>query len=309
MGGCIVNYYPFHIGDFRSGTVNMSRQSRWVYRDMLDVYYDSEKPLTLDLDVLCDEIGAETSDERKIVERLLRFKFEKTDDGYRHTICDRVISEYHQKAETAKANGKLGGRPPKAKAGEKEPSGLRSGSDRDATGKQSASGSEANQEPITNNQEPEEKNLVALGAQAGDADQPSATDPVGVVFAHWQKAMESPRSRLDNARKKLIKAALKMGYPVEDLCAAIDGCRKSPHHMGKNDQGMKYNGLDLILRSADYIDKFIVIGRSPLVPAPAKGQNSQFHFAGVDRSGDRAAMEESMRRHNVQIPETGEIEI
>ena len=101
-----MNYYPFHIGDFRSGTVNMSRQARWIYRDMMDVYYDAEAPLPLDIDVLCDALGVEAADERAIVERLLRFKFIKTDGGYRHEVCEQVIAEYQAKAETAKANGK-----------------------------------------------------------------------------------------------------------------------------------------------------------------------------------------------------------
>ena len=36
----------------------------------------------------------------------------------------------------------------------------------------------------------------------------------------------------------------------------------------------------------------------------APSQNSKFHFSGVDRSGDRLAMDESMRRHNVMIPDS-----
>lgn len=154
-----MNYYPFHIGDFRSGTVNMSRQSRWIYRDMLDVYYDSENPLNLDLDILCDSIGVEDDAERKIVERLLKFKFQKTDQGYRHEICDAVICEYHLKAETAKANGKLGGRPKKnTKEPKQKPSGFQSGSDPVTKTNPDITGSEANQEPRTSNQEPVTKN-------------------------------------------------------------------------------------------------------------------------------------------------------
>lgn len=149
-----MNYYPFHIGDFRSGTVNMSRLSRWIYRDMLDVYYDSEKPLPLDVDVLCDQIGVDFADERAVVERLLRFKFVKADDGYRHGVCDRLISEYKEKAAIARANGKRGGRKTKQSTTDKEPTGFPSGSDPDAIGSPLATESQANQEPITNNQEP-----------------------------------------------------------------------------------------------------------------------------------------------------------
>jgi uncharacterized protein YdaU (DUF1376 family) len=121
---------------------------------MLDVYYDTEKPLTLDMDVLCDEIGAESEEERKIVERLLRFKFEKTEDGYRHEICEKIIEEYRAKAEIAKANGRRGGRPKKDKLTDGKPGGFQSGSNRVATANPIGTGSEANQEPITNNHKP-----------------------------------------------------------------------------------------------------------------------------------------------------------
>ena len=163
-----MNYYPFHIGDFRSGTVNMSRQSRWIYRDMLDVYYDTEKPLPLDFDRLCAEVGVDSEEERRIVERLLRFKFEKTEDGYCNEVCDRVIVEYRAKAETAKANGKRGGRPRKPLGTKEEPSGFPSGSDQEATGTKRQTGSKTNQEPITNNQEPDGEKPVAVAPHLAD---------------------------------------------------------------------------------------------------------------------------------------------
>lgn len=155
-----MHYYPFHIGDFRSGTVNMSRQARWIYRDMMDIYYDTEQPLPLDLDHLFDMLGAESVDEKSIVERHLKFKFDKSDDGYRHEICDKTIAEYHAKAVTARENGKLGGRPKHSK---NKPSGFPSGSNPVPSPNPDLTGSEANQEPITNNQEPlESKTLVVV---------------------------------------------------------------------------------------------------------------------------------------------------
>ena len=160
MSEYVLNYYQFHIGDFRSGTVNMTRQARWIYRDMIDVYYDTESPLPLDFDVLCDLIGVELDDERAIVSRLLRFKFEKTDGGYRHEICDQVIEEYRVKADIAKANGRRGGRP----IGSNKPSGFQSGFDQDANGNQEQTGSEANQEPLTNNHKPKKSKPKASPA-------------------------------------------------------------------------------------------------------------------------------------------------
>lgn len=132
----------------------MNRQTRWIYRDMIDVYYDTEKYLSLDIEQLCDQIGVESDEEIRIVEKLLRFKFEKTENGYSHSICDKVIADYHSKSAIAKANGKLGGRP-------KKPIGFQSGSDQDAICKQDNTGSQTNQEPITKNHKPTTKEKTA----------------------------------------------------------------------------------------------------------------------------------------------------
>lgn len=145
--------------------MNLTRQARWIYRDMLDVYYDTEKPLSVDIDILCDTLGVETDDERRVVERLLRLKFEHTGDGYRHQRCDEEIASYHARVDTAKTNGKLGGRPRKPDGNPKKPIRLATGSDpvrsRGATRVPDANpqptGLKANQEPVTKNQEKEEE--------------------------------------------------------------------------------------------------------------------------------------------------------
>lgn len=76
------------------------------------------------------------------------------------------------------------------------------------------------------------------------------------IFDHWRVKMSSPRSKLDDKRKRLITNALK-NYQADDLKQAIDGCAASPFHMGQNDRKEKFNGLDLILRNADKIDGFM----------------------------------------------------
>ena len=82
-------------------------------------------------------------------------------------------------------------------------------------------------------------------------------DDVQEVFAYWQEVMQSPRSVLDDKRRKVIRTALKAGHSAEDLRRAIRGCSQTPHNMGQNDRREKYNGIELILRSADQIDRFI----------------------------------------------------
>ncbi len=68
--------------------------------------------------------------------------------------------------------------------------------------------------------------------------------------------MNSPRSVLDDKRRRLIAKALKT-YSPADVCKAIRGCSKTPHNMGQNERNTVYNGLDLILRDADHIERFM----------------------------------------------------
>lgn len=202
-----MNYYPFHIGDFRSGTVHMSRLARWIYRDMMDVYYDSEKPLTLDFEALCDQIGVESAEERAVVQKLLRFKFVQTEDGYRHDICDAVIVEYRHKAETARENGKAGGRPRKQSASDPKPNENPVGSQPDADGGLADRGLKTNQEPITNNH-------IKTSSSEQSPDKQVAAEPAG------RKAEKKPKHA-----------------PEDEACAQwlFDRIRKSnPDHKPPN---------------------------------------------------------------------------
>ena len=79
------------------------------------------------------------------------------------------------------------------------------------------------------------------------------------VFAYWQIAMGHPQARLDAKRERAIKARLKDGYTVAQLCIAIDGCKLSPHHMGQNDSRTVYDDVELICRDGPKVDKFIAL--------------------------------------------------
>ena len=84
-----------------------------------------------------------------------------------------------------------------------------------------------------------------------------SSSTVEQIFRHWQIIMDHPQAQLDSKRKTLIKAALKSGYTADQLCEAITGCGHTPHNMGDNDRGQRYDGLHVILRNADNIDRFI----------------------------------------------------
>jgi hypothetical protein len=79
-------------------------------------------------------------------------------------------------------------------------------------------------------------------------------DDVVLVFDHWKTVHGKPRSRLDDKRRKLIRAALK-DYPPDVLRRCIDGYKRSTFHQGKNDRGAVYDSIELMLRDAKQIDQ------------------------------------------------------
>lgn len=91
----------------------------------------------------------------------------------------------------------------------------------------------------------------------------SCKQPDGLVFDYWRQVMGHPRAKLDDKRKRKIRARLKDGYTIEDLKAAIDGCKRSPHHMGQNDRGTVYDDIELICRDAPHVDRFINLAHNP----------------------------------------------
>jgi hypothetical protein len=77
------------------------------------------------------------------------------------------------------------------------------------------------------------------------------------VFQYWQITMNHPRAKFDGKRERLIIKALQLGYRIDELKQAIDGCKNTPFNMGQNDRNQVYDYLTLILRDAEHIERFI----------------------------------------------------
>ena len=77
------------------------------------------------------------------------------------------------------------------------------------------------------------------------------------IFNHWQLVMNHPRAKIDAKRQRAIKKALDLGYSIDDLKLAIDGCASTPFNMGENDRRQVYDDITLIFRDADHIERFM----------------------------------------------------
>lgn len=141
-----MNYYPHHIGDYRAATLHLTNEEDLAYRRLLEMYYDSEANIPLDTQWVSRRLRVGLS----CVETVLRDFFKLNESGWSHSRCEYEIAEYNRKAEVARANGKKGGRRKASARATKNPVGTHSVPKANQIGTQSL----ANQEPITNNQEP-----------------------------------------------------------------------------------------------------------------------------------------------------------
>lgn len=89
-----MKYYQHHIGDFDRATRHLTRLERSVYRDLIELYYDTEQPLTLDRAALCRKIIARSNDESTAVEQVLNEFFTETPTGWYHERCESEIEKY-----------------------------------------------------------------------------------------------------------------------------------------------------------------------------------------------------------------------
>lgn len=150
-----MNYYQFHVGDYTLRTAHLEPLEDLAYRRLLDLYYLNEKPLQGTPEMLARVIRLRSYAAE--VKAVLEEFFAETDEGWRHHHCDEVIAKYQARAAQAATNGKAGGRPRKSKP---KPEGNQEKTQSVSVGLQTVTGSKTNQEPITNNQEPEDQKLV-----------------------------------------------------------------------------------------------------------------------------------------------------
>lgn len=97
-----MNFYPHHIGDFNNATRHLTRVERSVYRDLIELYYDTECPLNNDLEKLFRRALCVNDEEKKALIDVLAEFFIKDGNKYLHERCDIEIAKYRANA-SAKA--------------------------------------------------------------------------------------------------------------------------------------------------------------------------------------------------------------
>jgi uncharacterized protein YdaU (DUF1376 family) len=187
-----MNYYQHHIGDFNSATMCLTRVERALYRDLIELYYDKEKPLISDLRLLKKLMRVVTKEEEEALNMVLELYFRLEEDGYHNDRCDAELEKYHSKSEAKVRAGKASAaKRNKRLTGVEQPLNKRS----------------TNQEPITNNQD---NPSCTISPKAANGYTPE-------FEAAWT---DYPKREGGNPKKSAFckwKARLKAGATVEEL--------------------------------------------------------------------------------------------
>ena len=152
-----MHYYQFHISDWVLHTSHLTLEEEAVYRRLLDYYYDTERPIPIKTQSVIRRLRLGLHSD--IVDLILNEFFVEENDGWHNLRADQEIADYHKKAEIARENGRKGGRPKKQS---KEKQGVTENENPEETqpvflANPEETGSKANQEPRTSNEEPETK--------------------------------------------------------------------------------------------------------------------------------------------------------
>jgi uncharacterized protein YdaU (DUF1376 family) len=209
-----VHYYPHHIGDFIKATARLTDAQTMAYLRLIWMYYDRERPLPDDIQSLAFQLGTDES----TVKLILVSYFRLQNAAWSHSRCDAEIEAY-------KANQEKKSRAGKASAERRKS--ISSTDDEQVFNSSSTSVQlTKNQEPITNNHKPIEKNKRASAPVVAKPDE--VTDQTWTDFLAHRKLKRATVS--DTVLDSIRREAQKAGWSLD---AALREC------VARNWQGFK----------------------------------------------------------------------
>lgn len=266
-----MNFYPHHIGDFNNATRHLTRVERSVYRDAIDLYYDTEGPLTKDIDYLCRRLLCSTEDEKEALKIILDEFFTLSDEGYRHDRCDSEIQKYRgnisakAKAGKASAEARRKSKKPRTNKTEAQSEHNLTGVARNSTCVHNQEPLTTNHKPITNNQDKDKNTLVDTGVSTDSLDDSNTDKPPSCPHAEIIAAYHEILPELDSVvvslwkpntkRYKWLQARWRESDKHQSIKfwrAYFSALRKHPFYLGENNRGWKAN-LEWVVKQENFI--------------------------------------------------------
>jgi uncharacterized protein YdaU (DUF1376 family) len=101
-----MHFYQKNIGDFNNATRHLTRVERSLFSDAIELYYDTEKPLTSDINKLNRLLLAHSQEEKDALLVVLAEFFTLTDEGYFNKRCNEEIVKYQAYMDSKSKAGK-----------------------------------------------------------------------------------------------------------------------------------------------------------------------------------------------------------
>lgn len=275
----IMHYYKRHIGDYAKKAGHLSPLEHGVYNLIIDSYYDREQAPTL-LEAT-RWARARTEEEKAAVLAVLEEFFTLDEGRYCQKRIDEELASYHEKADTNRAIALQREEQKRARKVNV------SSTNREPKEHDSCTTGQPNHKPLTTNQEP----------LTNKKQKPEASNDFEKAWSFYPKR---PGASKADALKAWM-ARVREGVLPEDMIAGIhryaEYIRKSSTDPTYIKQPATFFGP-----GKHYEADWAFAGK-PNGPA----QNDKFMVAHLDHSSSRAAMEQSMKRHNIVVPEDGDI--
>ena len=267
-------YMQLYVADYLADTAHLSTLENGAYLLLIFNYWQRGESFKAkdqqSLNKRLASVARLSNEEWENVKESLAEFFETSETEWKHSRIDRDLDSVNAKSAKASAAGK-------------------------ASAASKANNRSTNAEQTFNHTDTDTDTDTDISTTT--VVDKSVHSEVAQVFEHWKSVMDSPRSNLDKKRKTAIEARLKDGFSVDDLKSAIDGCRKTPHNMGDNDRGQKFNDIELICRNAPNVERFMnATGASPPKPKAVRPLTAAERYVAQD-----LALKEARRAKELAI--------
>jgi uncharacterized protein YdaU (DUF1376 family) len=240
-----MHHYPFHVGDYRKDTANLSLLEHGVYRTLIDCYYTQETPLPSDKARLCRMIGARSDVEVLAVSNIIDDYFTLTDCGYIQNGCDKVLSKIYEKSEKARMSVE--------KRWDKRAKSIRNEYEQDTNVSENDTNVQKNDtiDILPNTQHPTPNIITSTNVDK--------IDYRGIVDTyHRVLPMLQPVKLITDKRKSSIRSccAIKSTFSsLEFWDAYFESIKSSRWHMGENKDGWKAD-LDYLIKKTNFVKMY-----------------------------------------------------
>lgn len=95
-----MHFYSFNIKEYHHATVHLTAEEDLCYRRLLDMAYDSEKPLQV------DGLARKVRMPQETVDAILSEFFVPSEDGWQHTRVQAELEKAYSKSEKARESAK-----------------------------------------------------------------------------------------------------------------------------------------------------------------------------------------------------------